>query len=69
VSALLFATARQVAADQNLLESGDDLDERRSAFRDELRAILRDMDDVEQIAREQFYAREIARRGVRRQPA
>jgi glycerol-3-phosphate O-acyltransferase len=69
VSALLFATARQVGADQNLLESGDDLDERRSAFRDELRAILRDMDDVEQIAREQFYAREIARRGVRRQPA
>src|SRR5258708_25641314 len=37
VSALLFATARQVAADQHLLEPAGDLDERRSAFRDALR--------------------------------
>ena len=49
VSALLFATARQVAADQHLLEPAADLDERRTAFRDELRGILGDMDRVEQI--------------------
>ena len=69
VSALLFATARQVAADQHLLESAADLDERRITFRDELRAILRDMDKVEQISREQFYAREIDRRSLRSEPA
>jgi glycerol-3-phosphate O-acyltransferase len=69
VSALLFATARQVAADQHLLEPAADLDERRTAFRDELRGILGDMDTVEQISREQFYAREVARRIVRGQSA
>ena len=62
VSALLFATARQVAADQQLLETAADLDERRAAFLAELRAILGDMDKVEQIAREQFFAREMERR-------
>jgi len=46
------------AADQHLLEPAGDLDERRTAFRDELRGILGDMDRVEQIAREQFYVRE-----------
>ncbi|KUH95812.1 glycerol-3-phosphate 1-O-acyltransferase [Mycobacterium sp. IS-1556] len=66
VSALLFATARQVVADQHLLEPAADLAERRTAFRDELRAILHDMDKVEQIAREQFYAREVERRAARR---
>ena len=65
VSALLFATARQVVADQKLLEPAADLAERRTAFRDELRGILRDMDKVEQISREQFAAREIARRELR----
>ena len=40
VSALLFATARQVAADQHLLEPGPGLDERRRAFLGELRGIL-----------------------------
>jgi glycerol-3-phosphate O-acyltransferase len=69
VSALLFATARQVAADQHLLEPAADLDERRTAFRDELRGVLHDMDKVEQISREQFYAREIARRGRSSEPA
>lgn len=69
VSALLFATARQVAADQHLLEPAADLRERRAAFRDELRGILRDMDMVERIAREQFVAREIARRAQRRASA
>nr|WP_090339822.1 glycerol-3-phosphate 1-O-acyltransferase [Mycolicibacterium malmesburyense]CRL68414.1 glycerol-3-phosphate O-acyltransferase [Mycolicibacterium malmesburyense] len=69
VSALLFATARQVAADQHLLEPAADLRERRGAFRDELRGILRDMDKVEQIARQQFIAREVARRGARRESA
>jgi glycerol-3-phosphate O-acyltransferase len=64
VSALLFATARQVVADQNLLTPAADLDERRIAFRDELRAILRDMEKVEQFSREQFYAREVARRSL-----
>ncbi|MGE2719772.1 glycerol-3-phosphate 1-O-acyltransferase [Mycolicibacterium celeriflavum] len=69
VSALLFATARQVAADQHLLEPAADLGDRRVAFRDELRGILRDMDKVEQIAREQFIAREVARRAARRESA
>jgi glycerol-3-phosphate O-acyltransferase len=69
VSALLFATARQVAADQHLLEPAADLDERRTAFRDELRGILGDMDTVERISLEQFYAREVARRIVRGQSA
>jgi glycerol-3-phosphate O-acyltransferase len=69
VSALLFATARQVAADQHLLEPAADLDERRAAFLGELRAVIRDMDKVERIAREQFYAREMERRSLRSGPA
>ncbi|MGY4869883.1 glycerol-3-phosphate 1-O-acyltransferase [Mycolicibacterium elephantis] len=69
VSALLFNTARQVAVDQDLLSAAADLAERRTAFRDELRDILRDMDTVEQISREQFYAREIQRRTLRTEPA
>ena len=69
VSALLFATARQVVADQHLMEPAADLDERRTAFRDELRGVLRDMDKVEQIAREQFYMREMKRRGLRSESA
>jgi glycerol-3-phosphate O-acyltransferase len=64
VSTLLFATARQVLADQNLLKPAADLAERRIAFRHELRGILQDLDHVSQIARNQFVAREIeARRG------
>jgi len=62
VSTLLFATARQVVVDQNLVEPSDDLRERRSAFLHELRVIVRDVDRIEEIAREQFAAREIARR-------
>ena len=69
VSALLFATARQVAADQHLLEPAADLVERRNAFRDELRDVLRDMDRVEQISREQFYVREMERRRLREESA
>ena len=69
VSALLFATARQVAADQHLLEPAGDLAQRRAAFRDELRRILGDMDKVEEIAREQFYVREVGRRSLRGQAA
>ncbi|MGW4100975.1 glycerol-3-phosphate 1-O-acyltransferase [Mycobacterium sp. NPDC004974] len=65
VSALLFATARQVAADQNLLVDGPDLQPRRNAFRDELRGIVADMDKVDEIAREQFYVREQQRRAQR----
>ncbi|MBX7431360.1 glycerol-3-phosphate 1-O-acyltransferase [Mycobacterium sp. Y57] len=65
VSALLFATARQVAADQHLLEAAADLTERRMAFRDELRTILTDMVKVEGFAREHFIARERAHRGLR----
>ncbi|OBG87509.1 glycerol-3-phosphate acyltransferase [Mycobacterium sp. E802] len=65
VSALLFATARQVAADQGLLTSGPDLRTRRDAFRDELRGIVADMDKVDEIAREQFYFREKQRRAQR----
>lgn len=64
VSTLLFATARQVAVDQELIAPAADLAERRVAFRRELRNILRDFDYVEQIARSQFVAREFkARQG------
>ncbi len=62
VSTLLFDTARQVVADQGLLEPGPDLAERRVAFRRELQAILQDFDHVGQIARKQFVAREAAAR-------
>jgi glycerol-3-phosphate O-acyltransferase len=62
VSALLFATARQVVADQNLLEPAADLEERRTEFLAELRGILTDMDKVEQFSREQFFVRELVMR-------
>ena len=61
-SALLFTTAWQVAGDQNLLMPAADLVERRKAFRDELRAILTDMERVDASARAQFVARERSRR-------
>jgi glycerol-3-phosphate O-acyltransferase len=51
VSALLFATARQVAADQQLFMPGPDLGERRRAFLWELRGILADMDRLHSISR------------------
>jgi glycerol-3-phosphate O-acyltransferase len=57
VSALLFATANQVAVDQMLVEPSADLEERRLAFRHELRAILGDIDYVELAAVEQFLSR------------
>lgn len=59
VSALLFTTARQVAADQNLLQAGPDLRERRHAFLHELRSILTDMDRIHEMSSAQFYAREL----------
>jgi glycerol-3-phosphate O-acyltransferase len=65
VSALLFATGRQVAADQRLLEPAPDLSERRQDFVAELRGILRDMDKVERISRGQFIEREAERRRAR----
>jgi glycerol-3-phosphate O-acyltransferase len=67
VSALLFATARQVAADQGLLEPAPDLAERRSTFLAELRAILDDMDRVELVSFEQFSERERQRRRDRQE--
>ena len=65
VSALLFATARQVAADQGLLEAAPDLAERRAAFLAELRAIQRDMDRVQLVSFQQFSEREAQRRRER----
>ena len=62
VSALLFATARQVVADQNLLAPAADLEARRTAFLVELRGILGDMDKVEEFSREQFFVRELVKR-------
>ncbi|MCV7424204.1 glycerol-3-phosphate 1-O-acyltransferase [Mycobacterium yunnanensis] len=62
VSALLFATARQVIADQNLLAPAADLEERRAAFLAELRGILGDMSKVEEFSREQFFVRELVMR-------
>ena len=58
VSTLLFATARQVAADQHLFDARADLDGRRDAFHAELRAILADVDHVDKVARQQFFVRE-----------
>jgi glycerol-3-phosphate O-acyltransferase len=65
VSTLLFATARQVVADQDLIAPAADLAERREAFMRELRDIRRDFDYVEQIARNQFDAREFKARQMR----
>jgi glycerol-3-phosphate O-acyltransferase len=62
VSALLFATARQVIADQNLLKPAADLEERRAAFLAELRDILGDMSKVEKFSRDQFFLRELVKR-------
>jgi glycerol-3-phosphate O-acyltransferase len=61
VSALLFSTARQVAADQQLLEPGADLEARRREFCEEMCGILADMDKVDRYARGQFVARETER--------
>jgi glycerol-3-phosphate O-acyltransferase len=64
VSTLLFETARQVVADQHLLEPGPGLAEHRVAFRSELQDIIADFNDVERIARKRFVTREIeAHRG------
>ncbi|WP_343600442.1 glycerol-3-phosphate 1-O-acyltransferase [Mycobacterium sp.] len=65
VSTLLFATARQVVADQDLLQPAPDLAGRRIASHRELRSILRDFDHVERIARDQFGTRESAARRAR----
>lgn len=62
VSALLFATAHQVVADQDLINATSDLTQRRLAFSRELRDILRDIDYVEAIAGTQFLTRERAAR-------
>jgi glycerol-3-phosphate O-acyltransferase len=59
VSTLLFATAQQVAADQGLLDPAtEELGMRRAAYESELRALLADLDTVEQIDREQQLLRE-----------
>jgi glycerol-3-phosphate O-acyltransferase len=67
VSTLLFATARQVVADQDLLALAPDLTERRIAFRRELRNVQRDLDYVGRIARDQFVAREAKARRERQE--
>jgi glycerol-3-phosphate O-acyltransferase len=54
VSTLLFKNARQVVADQGLVTPGVDLSQRRWAFQEELRNILRDIEHIYQIARLQF---------------
>ena len=61
VSALLFATARQVVADQGLLTPAPDLAERREAFLKELRGIMADMHRVHMISRRHFLERDAAR--------
>ncbi|MGB8389867.1 glycerol-3-phosphate 1-O-acyltransferase [Mycobacterium sp.] len=65
VSTLLFATARQVVVDQDLIAPAADLADRRNAFRRELQNILRDFNYVERIARDQFVARELDARRKR----
>lgn len=64
VSALLFATARQVAADQGLLEYVPDLTAKREAFLAELRCVLADMDAVDETAQAQFAQRELGQRAL-----
>jgi glycerol-3-phosphate O-acyltransferase len=44
----LFATTRQVANDQGLLQDGDDLQGRRAAHLAEITGILGDLDRIEQ---------------------
>ena len=63
VSALLFATARQLAADQKLLDPSPTLRDRRQDFLNELHGIIADMDRIHEIVREQFFAREALLRG------
>ena len=67
VSALLFATARQVVADQGLLEPAPDLAERRQAFMDELRTILADIDRMGLVSTRQFRERETSARASGRE--
>jgi len=50
VSALLFQTALQLAANRGLLEPGPDLAERRGAFLAELRDLVRRLDQIENLA-------------------
>jgi glycerol-3-phosphate O-acyltransferase len=57
-SLLLFATAKQVAADQNLTQPAPDLDQRRLEFRVELQAILSDIDYLGRAAERQFFDRQ-----------
>lgn len=66
VSALLFTTARQVVADQKLLEAAPDLEERRAAFLAELRAILADLATVDSIGWIKFDVRELQRRKAKK---
>jgi glycerol-3-phosphate O-acyltransferase len=62
VSTLLFATARQVVDDQDLIAPAPDLADRRTAFLHELRDLLQDFNYVGRIARDQFLAREFKAR-------
>ncbi len=50
VSVLLFATAMQLARNRGLLEPGEDLGKRRSAYLNELRDLLRRLDRIEDLA-------------------
>ncbi|HEY3261002.1 MAG TPA: glycerol-3-phosphate 1-O-acyltransferase [Pseudonocardiaceae bacterium] len=56
VSALLFGTGLQLAGNQGLLAGAPDLGERRRAFLVELRAVLRRLDEIEQIATRRFWS-------------
>jgi glycerol-3-phosphate O-acyltransferase len=50
VSVLLFATALQLARNRGLFDPGDDLAKRRAAFLTELRALLRRITQIEDLA-------------------
>jgi glycerol-3-phosphate O-acyltransferase len=67
VSTLLFATAFQIVNDQDLIAPAPDLSERRVAFRQELRHIMRDFGYVGKIARNRFFERESKARQKRLQ--
>ena len=60
VSALLFQTALQLTDNRGLFEAGPDVATRRAAFRAELRALLRRLDQVEAIALRRYLTESVS---------
>jgi glycerol-3-phosphate O-acyltransferase len=60
VSALLFQTALQLADNKGLFEAGPDVATRRAAFLAELRALVRRLDQVENLAIKRYIAEAVS---------